>query len=397
VVDPYDRRINDLEWEERAALSEQIAEALEKHFGPLEGRALEIHAGQEYQQMLRVGLRSRGAILRNPLQGMRIGEQLRWYAEQAPPWNRPADTAIRAPAPARSARPGHPGLASEITEVFMDGTLDLSKRPGAPLPDWEGMPELVAAARLGKAGASQTELRLVATFTAAMDRARDADRLWRSAALLFEKAPWTFDPSEVVTHSLTDLTDVLRGAGLTQRHGPDAAAWRTIAESLANPDASLAIRAAVLEGHGDARELLAALAATSAGGTPRFPMLRGPKIGPMWIRILAYPGGAEISSIEALPVAVDVQVRKVSEYLEMTATAGLDLERARPLIQAAWDADVEAHGAAGPEPLDGTAAALDPALWFYGKWGCTRCEQARERRPIAPPCTRCAFVGPTGN
>jgi hypothetical protein len=281
----------------------------------------------------------------------------------------------------------------EITEAFMEGALDLSMRPGAPPAGWQGMPEVVAASRLAKTSAGPSELRLVATFTAAMDRARDADRLWRAAAVLFEDAPWTFNPSEVVTHSLTDLTDVLRGAGLTQRHGPDAAAWRTIAESLADPGASPAIRAAVLEGHADARELLSALRATSAGGTPRFPMLRGPKIGPMWIRILAHPGGAEISALEALPVAVDVQVRKVSEYLGMTDTAGLDLETARPLIQAAWDAEVSAHGAKGPEPLNGTAAALDPALWFYGKWGCTRCEQAGLRKPIARPCSQCTYVG----
>ena len=28
-----------------------------------------------------------------------------------------------------------------------------------------------------------------------------------------------------------------------------------------------------------------------------------------------------------------------------------------------------------------TAAALDPALWFFGKWGCTRCEQAGRLPP----------------
>src|SRR4051794_21294051 len=126
-------------------------------------------------------------------------------------------------------------------------------------------------------------------------------------------------------------------------------------------------------------ELLRAAQATSEAGTPLFPMLRGPKIGPMWVRMLAYPGGAAIDSLEVLPVAVDVQVRKISEYLAMTETGPLDLEAARPIIQGAWESDVRAAGAVGPGPLDGTAAALDPALWFYAKWGCTRCEQARRR------------------
>jgi hypothetical protein len=41
-----------------------------------------------------------------------------------------------------------------------------------------------------------------------------------------------------------------------------------------------------------------------------------------------------------------------------------------------------AGNAVGPEPLRGTAAALDPALWFWGKWGCSFCERAKRRVPI---------------
>jgi hypothetical protein len=105
----------------------------------------------------------------------------------------------------------------------------------------------------------------------------------------------------------------------------------------------------------------------------------------MWVRMLAHPGGAAITSLEVLPVAVDVQVRKVTEYLGVTATEGLDLEAARPLIQGAWQADVRKAGAVGPPGLDGTAAALDPALWFYGKWGARTASalvvSCRSRRP----------------
>jgi hypothetical protein len=88
---------------------------------------------------------------------------------------------------------------------------------------------------------------------------------------------------------------------------------------------------------------------------------------------------------------VDVQVRKVSEYLGMTDTGGRELDDVRPGIQQAWRADVQANGAVGPPPLDGTAAALDPALWFWGKWGCTRCERAKRKLPIGRPCEGCRF------
>ena len=122
-------------------------------------------------------------------------------------------------------------------------------------------------------------------------------------------------------------------------------------------------------------------------------MIRGPKIGPLWVRMLAYPGGATLSSLATLPVAVDVQVRRVTESLGLTATAGMDLEQARPIIQQAWTKNVAQHGAAGPGLLAGTCAALDPALWFFGKYGCSYCESVAAKTPITTVCSHCqAFV-----
>jgi hypothetical protein len=208
---------------------------------------------------------------------------------------------------------------------------------------------------------------------------------------LFEQEPWAFDPNDVVVRSLTDLTDVLRRFRVSQRHRIDSAAWRFIAESLEDPKTAPVVWTAVIDGEGDARELLEVVQEQSPAGTDRFPMLRGAKVGPMWIRMLAFPGAARITSIEVLPVAVDVQVRKISEYLGVVDTGDLELEVARPVIQSAWARDVEENGASGPGGLDGTAAALDPALWFWGKWGCTRCERAGARMRIAPTCDRCRY------
>jgi hypothetical protein len=56
-------------------------------------------------------------------------------------------------------------------------------------------------------------------------------------------------------------------------------------------------------------------------------------------------------------------------------------DEARPIIQAAWAADVREHGAGGPAPLEGTPAALDPALWFFGKWAA---RSARSGAAVAP-------------
>src|SRR5262249_55511357 len=155
------------------------------------------------------------------------------------------------------------------------------------------------AERMRAAGASDTEVRLLLTFTSAMDRAREADSLWFAAERLWAASPWVFSPEEVVRRGIIELGDQLRRHHVSQRHGSDSAAWRTIAEALADAGTAPPVREAVLGDHGNASELLGATQASSPGGTPFFPLLRGPKIGPMWVRMLAYPGGAEIESLDA--------------------------------------------------------------------------------------------------
>jgi hypothetical protein len=110
----------------------------------------------------------------------------------------------------------------------------------------------------------------------------------------------------------------------------------------------------------------------------------------MWIRMLALPGGAEISRLDQLNVAVDVQVRKVTEYLGVTDTGGRPLDDGvRNVIQRAWRS--AADDVVAPEGLNGTAAGLDPGLWFMGKWGCTFCERAGHQLPVSRACTNCLY------
>ena len=61
----------------------------------------------------------------------------------------------------------------------------------------------------------------------------------------------------------------------------------------------------------------------------------------MWVRIMDNPGGAQISRIATIPVAVDVHVRRVTENLGVTATQGLPLnKKIKQEIQSAWHAAV---------------------------------------------------------
>lgn len=158
------------------------------------------------------------------------------------------------------------GLAARISEAFSGARLDLAARTGAP-PQGEGaLPEARAARTLRSAGAGPSDLRLFVTFVAAMDRARDADRLWDDATDLYREAPWVFQPQEVSRRPLRELADLLGRSRVSQRHMTDVAAWRLIAESLSDTALTPVVRGAVLEGVGVVPEILTALRAQTPAG-----------------------------------------------------------------------------------------------------------------------------------
>jgi hypothetical protein len=284
-------------------------------------------------------------------------------------------------------------LSLEISRAFASGDLDLSLRKGAPPVGWDSMPECSAARRIRGHGATDAAVRIFVTLVSALDRARDADRLWQSAAEAYVDAPWAFEPAAVAEHSLLELQDLLRRYGVSQRHTVDSAVWRTIAEALLRAEAVPAIHEAIHRGIGQVSVLRREVEAATPEGSPLFPMLRGPKVARMWIRMLAVPGNAVISGFGELEMAVDVQVQKVTAYLGLRDVHGQDVEKVRDSVQAAWAEQIARFGAAGPDALRGTAAALDPAVWFFGKWGCTFCERAGKRLPIHAVCRGCRFKG----
>ena len=272
-------------------------------------------------------------------------------------------------------------IAEEIAGDFYGGRLDLSVRGLHPAPGWANMPEVACARACRRDGVSERTVRRLLTFVSAMDRARDADRLCRAGYELVSSHPEAFDPSAVAAMPIERLSALLAEGGVSQRHGPDSRAWQTIADSLSS--GSGPVCGIVERGVGDADALLADLRSVDRSGRPRFPLLRGPKIGPMWIRIMANPGGARVHGIERIPVAVDVHVRRVTRNLGVAATDG------KRAIQAAWHAAVSTGDVEGPPGIAGTCAALDPALWFYGRHGCRHCEAVSRRSPIGRACRRC--------
>lgn len=278
------------------------------------------------------------------------------------------------------------GVAETIASDFYDDRLELSAREVAPGRTWSRMPEVECVMRLRNSGASQRTVRLFLTFVAAMDRARDATRLWNNGLELIQSYPELFEPAEASAIPISTLRARLSQYGVSQRHGPDSSAWHIIANSLAaegNP-----VSRVVDSGVGNAGELLSYLR-TSCMGQYRFPLLRGEKIGPMWVRMLVAPGGAAIDSMNIIPVAVDVHVRRVTRNLGVVDTLEMSEGQARQVIQDTWHAAVARTRIGGPPGITDTCAALDPSLWFFGKFGCSHCEKVRQPIPIGRACNHC--------
>ena len=245
-----------------------------------------------------------------------------------------------------------------------------------------------ASTMIRSGGENDRVVRLFLTFISAMNRAREATQLWCAGMELYQSRPEVFDPRYVAGLEFEILHRMLKASGVSRKHERDVNAWHQIAKSLTD-DPMSAVRRVIDEGRGNARDLLQGLKSRNTNGDSRFPMLRGPKVGPMWIRMMVYPGRAKIDRIDTIPVAVDVQVRRATENLGVTATNRLSLRRAKPVIHRVWMDAVSETDIGGPPEIAGTCAALDPALWFFGKYGCCLCEQEDTKVRFGSACNHC--------
>ena len=272
-------------------------------------------------------------------------------------------------------------LAAAIASDFYDNKLDLSARGNKQASGWLDMPEVKAVRDMRGAGHSELMVRRFLTFVSAMDRRRDSDKLWGNALEMVESEPCFFDPGQVSDVPVERLRDVLSGARVSQFHRPDSKAWLAIARSLHAGDGAVA--RVVEHGIGDAVELLKDLYRYPL----RYPSLRGDKIGPMWVRIIVAPGGAKVENMDKVPVAVDVQVCRVTRNLGVA-----DAGETKCTIQAVWKSAVGGARFDGPPGIAGTCAALDPALWYFGTKGCDYCKDVQRRMPIGEACNSCQWT-----
>jgi hypothetical protein len=80
VVAPYEKTLNTMPIDERRIWAQRVSERLEKVVPQLE--RVVFFAGQRYREFLSAHLRNRNILIEVPMQGLRIGEQLRWLGRR---------------------------------------------------------------------------------------------------------------------------------------------------------------------------------------------------------------------------------------------------------------------------------------------------------------------------
>ncbi|MBI2705886.1 MAG: hypothetical protein HYX32_11450 [Actinobacteria bacterium] len=310
-------------------------------------------------------------------------------ASERPP---PADLSSLPPPPV-SIEERAAAVVAEVTSAFTQGSFLLGARGSVPI-GWEALPDVIAVRALEAREVDPVWCRLLLAFGASLDRGRGEPRRWRAVSAAFDADVSLFDPEAVCSRELATLADALAVQGLTTRLG-EVAGWRMVAEAvIGEPAPSPNLQRAVYEGTADAGELLAELSGPlPAGSRALVPGLASRAAAIRFVRMLVFPGRSSVAGVESLPVVVDANVRRVTEFLGLTNTGGSRLVDAVPLIEALWFAAVASQPPAGPPELAGTALALDQALSFHGRVGCRWCRQKLVLEPIAAACESCKLKG----
>ncbi len=280
-------------------------------------------------------------------------------------------------------------IAGLIVEDFYRGRFDLSARNNVPsTTSWATMPQVECVQYLRDAETSDRTVLLYLTFLAAIDRARDSERLWWNGLELLESHPKVFDPLGLLGLNCEQLTEILNDCNVSNNNEQDSQAWLDIAQTIAL-ESSCPVSRVIYGKTVDAKHLLKDLNTRGDNGKNRFPLLSGAKTTRSWIRLLARPGNANIAHLDALPIAVDAHVSLATHNLGMVKKENLEKTQFNDYIQSVWRSAVATIKVEEPDDFQSTCAGLDPALSFFGRYGCSHCDKVGQPVRMGLACNHC--------
>ncbi len=280
-------------------------------------------------------------------------------------------------------------IAASIAEDFYKGRFDLSARDKiSAAASWSLMPHVECVQFLRDAGTPERTILFFITFLGALDRAKDSERLWWNGLELHEAHPEIFDPLALLNVSVDELGEYLEESGVSRNTGQDSEAWLRIAQTITF-ESNCPVSRVIYGKSVDVKKLIKDLGTRAEDGSNRFPLLSGPKTSSVWLRMLASPGGANITHLDTLPVSVDQQVSRATINLGLVKSDKLSSTPEAQYIQSVWRSALATVDFEAPEGVRNTCAGLDPALSFFSKFGCGHCDKQGTPVRIGLACNHC--------
>jgi len=213
------------------------------------------------------------------------------------------------------------------------------------------------------------------TFTVAIDYMRDAPTLWNNSRLTFSdpETKYLFYPKMLEQASFEKVVNDMQKHGLSKKPERDANIWHTLGITFSREWGGDPLKF-IKECEWDATKILASLKNdnhySEGNFIHDFPNLRGPKIGPLWIRMLRDNIGiTKIINLDKVPLPVDIHTARA------TLTTGVlrgqytgNLEKIFPEIRSVWAESVKGLTVKGRPMI---ALDIDEPLWHLSKYGCS--------------------------
>ena len=212
------------------------------------------------------------------------------------------------------------------------------------------------------------------TLTVSIDYQRDAPSLWESSRKTFDdpETRHLFDPELLHETPFRKIGEDMQKYKLSKKPQKDANIWRTVGVTFykkwrgdprnffqdCNWNSPLILRRLRDDKH-----------IYSGRQVSDYPYLRGPKIGPLWLRMLRDNVGiTKLENLENVPIPVDIHVARA------TLATGIvrgqfrgRLDEVFEYIRKAWFESVKGLGIKNREMM---ALDVDEPLWHLSKYGC---------------------------
>jgi hypothetical protein len=199
---------------------------------------------------------------------------------------------------------------------------------------------------------------------------------------------YLFDPAGLHEAKPAKIREDMQRYGLSKKKNNDPRFWRTVGVTFLKKWGSDP-RNFLADCQWDAPTVLKRLKADTHLYANRktwdYPFLRGPKIGPLWLRLLRDNVGLDqLRNLDQVPIPVDVHVARATLATGVVrgSHAG-SLGDAFVKIRKAWFRSVEELEVDGRPmmPLD-----VDEALWHLSKYGCTKRDTETGTCPLLDQC-----------